>query len=387
MSTQRPARRGGVLTDGVLAGVLLAVCLLTAPLLNAWVHGQRPVDVLGYVLLTAACVPLAARRRFPILVLTVTTLAVSGYLVIGYPFGPVVLPLVAAVYTVGRRSTTLHATLAAVGAFLALAAHVVVGPESNRVSGTILAAAWIIVPFTVGVAARLVTESSARERAETERRKVDEERLRLATEVHDIVGHGLAAIQMQADIALHLGARKPDQATIALEAISSASAAALGELRTTLGSVAPGSDGAAGGAPVPVSGLAGIDALCRRTRDAGVAVDLVVEGQPRRLPADVEVAAYRVVQESLTNVVKHAPERRADVRLHFESESVTVAVTSPHDGSPLNDGFGVRGMRRRIESLGGAFTLEHDGAVRVRAVIPSGRGTAPRAPDGQASPD
>ena len=369
MTADVKTSRRALVIDGLLAAALLAVCLLTAPLLNAWVDRQRTVDLIGYALLVLACLPLAVRRLYPLSVLTVSTIAVSAYLVLGYPYGPVFLPLVVAVYSVGRGGPTLRAVLASVGAFLALLVHLFVGASAAGVLGAMPAAAWIAVPLTVGIARRLVTESQARERAETERRKLDDERLRLATEVHDIVGHGLAAIQMHADIALHIADAKPDQARIALEAISSASAAALSELRTTLGSIGPETADSDSRAPTP--GLDRIDELCRRVREAGAAVELTVIGARRPVPPEIDVAAYRIVQESLTNAVKHATARRAAVVIDYAAQSIALTVTSPHDGTPIEEGFGIRGMRRRVEQLGGEFAVEHNAGIHVRAVLPA----------------
>lgn len=367
------ARRHDVLVNGALATAFLTGCLLTAPLLPTWVAGQRPIGPAGYALLVVACVPIMLRRRFPIAVLAVITVAVSAYLVTGHPYGPVFFPLAAAGYTVGRHIPTPHAVAAATGAFLGILPHLAVGATPTNPAGALPAAAWIAIPVTIGIARRLVAEARARERAESERRKLDDERLRLATEVHDIVGHGLAAIQMQADIALHLAPAKPDQALTALRAISAASAAALSELRSTLGAITPTTPGgtpAASHAPVP--GLASVPELCRRIRDTGVSVDLRVIGARRPVPPEVDVAAYRIVQESLTNVVKHADQPHASVRVDYQAARVALAISSPHDATPITEGFGIRGMRRRAEQLGGELSLDRGDALTVHAVIPTG---------------
>ena len=208
--------------------------------------------------------------------------------------------------------------------------------------------AWVAIPFTLGAARRLVVEAGARERAEADRRLVDAERLRLATEVHDVVGHGLAAIQMQADIALHVRDRRPEQADLALEAISRASAEALTELRTTLAEFTPGTarrharPGAARSAAGPGAGRG-----CRRRpgRDRG--------GGP--LPAEVDLAAYRILQEALTNVVKHSADPRAEVVIAHRPDGIDLTVANQHlgDGAYV-EGFGLTGMRRRVAALGGS---------------------------------
>jgi signal transduction histidine kinase len=366
MTTAVPART--VLVDGALAAALLVGCLATAPLLPTWVDGQRPVGPPGYALLVLACLPVASRRRFPLAVLAVTAVAVSAYLVTGHPYGPIFLALVAAGYTVGRHTPLPRSVPAAIGAFLGILPHLVIGTTPTNLAGVVPAAAWIAIPFTVGIARRLVAESRARERAETERRKLDDERLRLATEVHDIVGHGLAAIQLQADIALHVAPAKPEQALAALKAISAASAAALGELRTTLAAI----DDTPAASRAPTPGLARLAELCGRVRAAGVEVDLRVRGEQRGVPAEVDVAAYRIVQESLTNVVKHARRPYASVCVDHEPARLVLTVTSPHDGTPIREGFGIRGMRRRAEQLGGQLRLDHGDPLTVRAALPTG---------------
>lgn len=370
--TGRKRWRRPLVVDGAIAATLLAVCFLTAPLSSTWEDGRRAVDAVGYALLVLACVPVAVRRRFPTIVLCVCAIAVSTYLVLGYPYDAVFLPLIVAVYTIGRAGPTLRAVLASAGAFLVLLAHLFTGTSPVGLLGAIPAAAWISVPLTIGIARRVITESRTRERIETERRKLDDERLRLATEVHDIVGHGLAAIQMQADIALHIADTKPDQGLIALRAISSASAAALAELRATLSSISPDTTNAeADDSRSPTPGLDRIDELCRRVREAGVAVDLTVTGQRRRVPPEIDVAAYRIVQESITNVVKHAAARHAAVEIEYAATSVSVTITSPHGGGPIDEGFGIRGMRRRVANVGGELTIATGSTLCLRAVLPA----------------
>lgn len=357
--------------DGALAAGLLAACLLTAPLLNAGAQGRRPVDVVGYALLVLACAPIVVRRRVPVMALAVTTSATSLYLVLGYPYGPIFAALGVVVYTAGRHTTALRAILASIAALVGLSLHLVVGAAPAGLLGLLPAVAWIATPLTVGVSRRLVVESRARERAETERRRLDDERLRLATEVHDIVGHGLAAIQLQADIALHLAETKPDQGRTALQAISAASAAALRELRTTLEAIAPSGPDAEQDAYAPPLGLAHLDALCGQMRRAGVAVELAVNGVPRCIAADADLAAYRIVQETLTNVVKHADEKRARVDIDIGPDALTITVASPHDGSDIEEGFGIRGMRRRVRQLGGELAIDPGQELVVHARLPT----------------
>jgi signal transduction histidine kinase len=230
----------------------------------------------------------------------------------------------------------------------------------------------VVVPFTIGLARRLVTEAAARARAEAERRLVDSERLRLAQEVHDVVGHGLAAIRMQADVALHLRRTNPEQAHIALEKISRSSAEALAELRLALSEVRPADD-AGDGAGLSGHGLDRVAELCQRVRDAGVDVAFTVVGQRRPLPHPVETTAYRVVQESLTNVLKHAPTRRATITISYREAALELEVQNPGPAAdPAGHGLGIPGMRRRVESLQGRFDAgPRDGAFRVRAELPT----------------
>lgn len=370
--------------DAALALVLLGFGLLATGLAGDNQPGSRPVDAASRVLIAVAALALLFRRRAPIATLAVVTVATSTYLVFGYPYGPILVAFLIAVYTVAVRLPVRPAALAVGGAFVLLLAHVFWsrGPAPGW-AGVLPASAWVVVPFAVGVVVRVNRETAARsraeaarDRAEQARRQADEERLRIAQEVHDVVGHGLAAISMQAEIALHLLPKRPEQAETALTAISRTSREALDELRVTLGAVRQGAERG------PVPGLARLPALRDRLAGAGLAVDLRVTGDVRDLPAAVDLSAYRVVQEALTNVLRHAGVADAEVRVDYRADEVTVEVTDEGTGvrrdgtDPVDDesGHGLAGMRERVAALGGRLSAgpRAGGGFRVYARLPVG---------------
>ncbi|WP_238007813.1 histidine kinase [Dactylosporangium sp. AC04546] len=351
-----------------VAAALLAVGLVSAPYLERVNPADRPVDAWALALIVLAALATAFRTRWPLPTLTVTVLATSTYLTVGYPYGPIMLSVAVSVFSVARRRPLRTASIWCGGALALLLVHLLTNSAAlPGYAGLAPGTAWVAIPFTLGVARRLVTEAGAREREEQERRLIDAERLRLAQEVHDVVGHGLAAIQMQADIALHLQRTKPDQAAVALEAISRASADALAELRTTLAAISPDSPDRA-----PTPGLAGLDALVARVEAAGLTVDLSRRGEPSAVPSAIDVAAYRVLQESLTNVVKHSAHPKASVTVDHSPTSLTLVVANQNlAAAPPAEGIGITGMRRRVEHLGGTLTAaQHDHTFEVRAVLP-----------------
>jgi signal transduction histidine kinase len=220
---------------------------------------------------------------------------------------------------------------------------------------------------------RTTQRSAQQARADAIKQRVTDERLRVAQEVHDVVGHGLAAISMQANVALHVLPKDPTQAETALETISRTSARALEELRATLVDMRR-TDESAPRSVVP--GLDGIEGLCARMRAAGAAIDLTVTGDPRPVPDDVGLAGYRVVQESLTNVLRHGDVAEAQVRVGYGADQVSLTITNPaRPGPPVEgaSGLGLPGMRERVEGVGGRFSAGHttDGHFEVVAVIPT----------------
>ena len=355
------------------ADAVLAVVLALISVVGTWGAGQRPgdfraVDGLAFALAVVAALSLACRRISPVATLAVATLAASTYLFLGYAYGPILLSFLIAVYTVARHLPLRRAALASGAALLVLLTHLLAGRGLGLI-GLIPGSAWVVVPFALGTTMRLNSENASRTRAEQARKYADEERLRVAQEVHDVVGHGLSAINMQAEIALHVLARKPEQAQAALAAISRTSREALDELRVTLSLVRD-----TGETRAPLAGLARLDDLVERMSETGVPVRVEVSGEKRALPTAVDLTAYRVVQESLTNVLRHAAGATAVVRLGFEPEVVTVEVSDTGTGQParFEEGHGLAGMRERVTALGGSVTAGTvaGGGFRVHARLP-----------------
>ncbi len=366
--------------DALLALATAVVILFGTPhAAELQVPERVAVDRVGYLLLAIAVAGLLPRRRAPLVALGITAGATSVYLAIGYPYGPVLFTVGLATYAVASRLPLLR-SLAACLAALAVALPVVIYSGLSRptphATGWLVAwSGWLLVPWTAGTVVRLRRDAVARARADDLRRAAYEERLRVAREVHDVVGHGLAVINMQAGIALHVLDRRPEQARVALAAVKQTSKDALAELRAALavfrepadGPDRPGPVGGGAGRPgggldgavqarQPVPGLGQLDTLLGAMRDAGLPVELTRTGEPADLPAVVDHAAYRIVQESLTNVLRHAVPARARVWLGYQPAELTVRVTD--DGAPVaavQPGHGIAGMRERAVAVGGTL--------------------------------
>ena len=357
------------LGDVLLAGLLLLFGVAATKGAARFQPDATPLDGAAVGLIAIAAATLAVRRRWPVATLAVVTAATATYLIRGYPFGPVMIVLSVAVYTMTVALALRPAALIAGGAFAALAVHAFVPPNGDPgINGLVPAAAWVVVPFAVGVVVRLSREATARARTEAARRIADDERLRIAQEVHDVVGHGLAAINMQAQIALHLLHRKPEQVEAALTAISRTSKAGLDELRATLAAIRHDDR-------TPAPGLAQLPALRDRLAHAGLPVTVSVVGAPadRELPTAVDLAGYRIVQEALTNVLRHAGASTAAVRIEHRPDAVEVEVTDTGLGGPPSPGgTGIAGMRERATALGGELDAgpRPEGGFRIRAVLP-----------------
>ncbi len=364
--------------DVILVLVLAVVGVFGTASASRFNNPDLPIDGRGFALVLGTVLVLLVRRRFPLLTLALSTLMTAAYLVVGYPYGPILFAFTVAVYTVGRWVPLRTAIPVCAVALAAMLVHLFTNSNAlPGLLGVIPAGAWVLVPFTIGLTVRMARETAVRAQAEAIRQHVDEERLRMAQEVHDIVGHGLAAIKMQADVALHVMPRRPEQAETALQAISRTSTDALDELRATLAVVRrTGTDSSRS----PTPGLERLEELCDRMVDAGVQVKLETTGARRAVPMAVDLAGYRVVQEALTNVLRHGDQKAARVRVSYETDAVTLEISNRTASVPTRGGgFGIPGMRDRVVALGGEFAagLTRDGCFEVRASIPTDDDTEP----------
>jgi signal transduction histidine kinase len=357
-----------------------------------------------------ACIPLLAgpaallfRRRWPEATLAVTFAAAAGYAASGWPRGPAGFPAfgfaVANAILLGRSAFAWRLLVVAYAAFTWLPS--LIPDEVEKARGPTGAATnlvWLPLVAAAAEIARVRLERHA-ERAhvarEEARRRASEERLLIARELHDVLAHNISIINVQSGVALHLLDERPEQARPALAAINEASEEALEELGSVLDVLSSGlgehgADGESGAwAPhAPTAGLRDLDGLVRRTRATGLDIRVAVEGAARPLPAGVDLAAFRVVQEALTNVVRHAGgDARATVRLAYAPAELVVEVDDDgrgagpaaggSGGSRTADeggGRGIAGMRERVHALGGTFTAgpRPGRGFRVRASLPVG---------------
>lgn len=357
--------------DALLAAVLAVIGVGGTLAVGRFTDVDRPVDGLALALVVSAALVLTVRGRWPLVSFSAVVLT-SVYLAIGYPYGPIMLSLLVAIYTVARHLPLSTSVPAALVALVMLLAHLFTHDTAlPGVLGVIPVSGWVVVPFAIGVMVRVQRESMVRTREESVRQRVYQERLRVAQEVHDVVGHGLAAIKMQADVALHVLARKPEQAEVALTAISHTSATALEELRATLAVVRQEDDTRS-----PAPGLDRLAELRGRISQAGVEVRLDATGEARPLPAAVDLAGYRIVQESLTNVLRHSEAKVATIGIDYQTDALVITIANPVSGPPAGNGagLGIPGMRERVLALGGTFSAAPtaDGRFEVRADIPTG---------------
>jgi signal transduction histidine kinase len=345
----------------------------------------RGILALGYALALLHTLSLAARRRFPGTVLGISV--ASGLAVAALGLSPIVLgpAILVAVYSVaayGDRWVSLAGLAAAEVGSVAVQLTPGRFQAPTVVSNAlVIGAAWLLGHFVGGRRSYTAQLEQAAEleraRAEQARRAVAEERLRLARELHDVVAHSISVIAVQSGVGAHVAKTQPEEAAKALAAIEATSRAALTELRRLLGVLRQ--DDEPEGSLAPVPGLADLEGLLAEVAKAGLAVRLQVEGTPSPLPAGVDLSAYRIVQEALTNVVKHAGPVRAQVTIRYRDQEIRVEVIDDGRGvsAPTGDGrarvgHGLIGMRERVAVFGGDLETgpRPDGGFRVAARLP-----------------
>ena len=347
---------------------------------GAAVQDRQPA--VGVPLSIVACLPLLVRRRNPVVALAVaTTVSIVQVAAIGL-FAP--LPTGIALFTVADQLERRDSLLAGIGTLIAITpplwahagwTHVphLVGPLLG------CAVAWL-VGDSIGTRRRYIraleerAERLERERAAEAARAVAEEQARIARELHDVVAHTISVIVVQAAAARDVFASRPERAREALQAIERSGRGALQELRNLLGSVRGDEVSFA-----PPPRLADLDQLVEELRNSGLPVRLTIEGQPAALPEAVDRSAYRVVQEALTNTLKHAQASKATVALRWQDDVLEVEISDDGVGAATTNGtgHGIVGMRERLSLLGGSLVAGPaiGGGFRVLARFPRASAT------------
>jgi signal transduction histidine kinase len=362
------SRLDGLLAAGLAAGLVGGTFLAQA----VQTGHVRTLDALGIALIVlAAAATLGLRRAAPVWALAGALAAVGAYLLAGYPYGPVQLCMVIAMFEVARlRPLRISLPLCGIAAVVASVTLLVrVAPDASSPalhpsSPALLALAWtgwIVLPWSLGTLLFTRRVARERERRDLVARAAIEERMRIAGEVHDVAGHGFAVVAMQAGVALLVFDEQPDQARASLEAIKAASTESLAGLRGMLDAVTQDR-----------TGLAGVPELVERVRAGGLPVDLELAAVGSR--GDVDLVAFRVVQESLTNVLRHAGPTRAEVRVTRDDADIVVRVADRGRGTAGPVGRGLAGMRRRVEAVGGSLATgpREGGGFEVLARLPGG---------------
>ncbi|MFJ1749992.1 sensor histidine kinase [Streptomyces sp. NPDC088116] len=382
--------------DAALALSLFAFSV-GGSVVSSQVFGES-IAVWPAVLLSAiSCAALFWRRTHPRTVVALAVLCAVGESWLGFFLTPLLqASLMAALYSLGLRTDRRNTRTCA---FLTLAALIatalIAGPFShNLLLTTVNPVAWVFLPAVLGSAVQLRrdylsavharAEHAERTREEEARHRVAQERMRIARELHDVVAHHLALANAQAGTAAHLSRTHPDQARDMLDNLAETTASALRELKATVGLLRQDNDSDSPLDPSP--GLALLKDLTAAFGSAGLDVSVTYEGEPRSLSAGLDLTAFRIVQEALTNVAKHASTKAAYVRLAYSADLLTVTITnedaassdmspsgmSPSAVSAPGQGFGLIGMRERAHSVGGALHAgpRPEGGFEVTCTLP-----------------
>lgn len=351
---------------------------------------ERETDSLAYLLTAVGAASLIWRRVAPLTVLAVMTVVLSTFWLLGYGSFQAVLGLPAiysaTVHGENRRHTWLAVSASIAVMFTVASFTVLDGQDGFSGPNAVSMAAYLVSAAAVGVVIRnrqliFVDLEDRADRAEAERltaaqRAVARERIRIAREMHDVVAHGMSVITVQASAAQAIVHSDPYAAAESLAQIETVGRESLNEMRRMLGVLRSGDDETSAFEPQP--GLGEMRSLINHCTDAGVPTELTVTGSERDLPAGVGLAAYRLVQEALTNVLKHAgTAAHADVRLDYTDHTLQIEVVDDGRGAvsslgSTGGGNGQIGMRERVDVYGGEFSAQPSpgGGYRVRAVLP-----------------
>ncbi len=344
--------------------------------------GQRGPDAIAYLFAVALGALMLVRRQFPALALAATGAGLLAYYAIGYPPVGLALPVAAALYSAAEAGKFRIAAATAVGLIAVSTAFrlgqgesvgYLIGFELASTVGLMLSAialgATVRATRLLRAEHRRTEQRAVSEREHEARRRVEAERLRIAHDLHDAIGHTIAVVSVQTSVALEALDDDPEATRAALGTIRTASSAAVRELRTMVGLL---TDAESLPERAPVGSLQHLELLIEATISSGLAVGLRIEGVPEVLPTVVDTTAYRIVQEALTNSLKHADASRADVVLRYQPASLEITVTDDGVGAVLDEsrGRGLAGMRERVGLIGGEVAFSSGPGFRIHAVLP-----------------
>ena len=390
-SIRRWAHDPRVLVDLIVAAVVVVLSVVEVATTSAEaLPGDRTADALAYVLVIAASVSLVWRRRRPIAVLAIVTALLVIFWLRGYGALMSVLGLptlyAVAAHTQNRRRAWWALVVSVAALMIAAGVSVLDRPDGFEYLQALSVAAFLVAAIAAGVLIRnreriFVDTERRAAAAEADRlaeaeRAVVRERSRIAREMHDVVAHAMSVVAVQAAAGREIVHVNPDKAAEVFARIETVGRESLTELRRMLGVLRDSGDADASLSPQP--GIADVAAAVAQSVGTGVATELVIEGQQHPLAPGIELAAFRIVQEALTNVRKHAGcSASAVVRISYETHSLIVEVTDDGSGaatslSAVGTGNGLIGMRERVEIYGGRFTSgpRHGGGYSVCAVLP-----------------
>ncbi|ADD41214.1 sensor histidine kinase [Stackebrandtia nassauensis] len=361
--------------DTVIALVLgAATAITTIPSVDGE-PGEQLIDAGGFAAIALTALSLSFRRVWPLSSLVAVFAGTTAYTLLGYPYGPIFLLMAVAMGSVAAHHSTRVAVITCAVMIVAHLPYSILADsdDDSPLINIAISVTWLVVSTVSGMAFKQAREARDRAKLEERRRYLSEERLHIAREVHDVVGHSLTAIRLHAGVALHVlhrdGVAVPAEVTESLTAIRDSGSAALDELRATLAPLA------AAETERPVLTLEDVEAAVTAALTSDeLAIDVTVDGQREAIPSVVDSAGYRIVQESLTNVVKHAGASRVAVDIAYAPGLVTIEVVDNGHGAPDSraEGHGLAGMAERATALGGSFTAgpRDGGGYAVKAELP-----------------
>ncbi|MCR1785931.1 two-component sensor histidine kinase [Nocardioides carbamazepini] len=371
--------------DRLLAAGSFALGIVVAFTLEAVAgEDERSVDMWAIMLLGAMSAPLLARRRWPIPVVLAVLAVSTPYHLLDYPHEATMPALLVAAFTAARYSERPRPAYAALVAVAAVILPVVAA--SGAPGNALLGVGWLLMAFFAGLAVRFhqawkaaVAARLEQERTDEVERRVAEERVLIAAELHDVLAHGLAVANVQASVAAHLIDQLPmrqdaplQELSGTLHSLSDTSRATLHELRAVLDVL----HGGEAEPTEPAHHLGELQRLVEMAEAADVRVDVESDGLSHELPATVSVVAYRIIQESLTNVIRHSTAKRATVRLDQDGHRLRIAVIDHGPARPESTmtpaGFGIAGMTGRAQAVGGELSAGpgESGGFEVSASLP-----------------